>query len=202
MNTVNKIIPANTISKIILPVFISAARGTVIGSDYAEDLRSFVQNKINNGTLYTPPELFDYPLSNRLQLFLNSNIAEHAVVDTLNGKLLESNDELTLESTAVLGPDGCALADVTVDGIEVEVKVVFKDPKKALKKAHKKPVVAVYIISAFPHWKFYVARNSPDLNDTVFVWEQMMNTNCPELSLLQLKDLADGSLAISTITNC
>lgn len=129
--------------------------------EISQAIRQFIQAKINNGTLYTPLEMMNYTLSKRYQLFNNSNIAEHAFIEVIGGSLLDGNDILTLTSEAVIGEDGCAEADVKVGDLEVEIKVTYSEETCAniFKKAHKKPIVCVYIISrsgSKSHWQLFI----------------------------------------------
>lgn len=195
-----------------LPTFSAWAVGQKISEKPADLLRKFIEEKIANGTLYTEAAMNGYLHSKRLQLFLNSNIAEHFVVKVLGGKLLDGNDELTLDSEAIIGEDGCAKADVVVDGVEVEVKVTHNNDTAAnvLAKAHKKPIVVIYIISPVlaSHWYIYVRQEdgsyvkvseSPtnELETKALAWQEALRNEAPVLPLVYLKDEPDGSLSVS-----
>lgn len=148
------------IYSIDLQAFSNWAIGKQIPKKWAKLFKDFIQEKIDNKTLYTPADMQDYPLIKRFQLFVNSNIAEHKIAAELQGTVLEGNDLLTVESIAKIGEDDYALADVTVDGMGIEVKVTKNNEteQKIFERAHRQPVVAVYVI--YPgktnHWNFYV----------------------------------------------
>lgn len=189
-------------------------RGNKLSVEQVSQIQDFFITKMTNGTLFTPadkPRLKD-PLY-RLQLFTNSNIAEHTVADILNGTLLETNDILTLESTANCNRDGTAKADVLIDGIEVEVKVIYNSDGLVDAKlhAHKSQVLAIYTIRSdyFPHWTFYIncSKNNnsyasveflsarENLNNSakdfiykVYHWQEQMNQKTPRLNLIQISN--------------
>jgi hypothetical protein len=188
-------------------------RGNSLSAEQTSQIQDFFITKMTNGTLFTPkdqPELKN-PLY-RLQLFTNSNIAEHAVEEILNGTLLETNDVLTLDSTANCNRDGTAKADVLIDEINVEVKIILNSDNLSIAKmcAHKSQILAVYTIrsNSSPHWAFYIncskdknvyeslavlsaRKNLKDSSKAfiykVYHWQECMNRERPILNLIQIK---------------
>lgn len=183
-----------------------------LNAEAADRIRKFIETKINDKTLYTPDYMLSYPLSKRFQLFVNSNIAEHVVETILGGTQLDANDMLTIPGKAVIGDDGCAEADVTVGGIGVEVKVTHNDEtaENIFKSAHRKMVVAVYIISTSTkaHWHLYLRHGdgsyvhipdnaSTELGLKVLSWQTMLREKAGTIELLYFQDESNGGLTVT-----
>lgn len=92
-----------------------------------------------------------------LQYIVNAFKTEAVAAKVLGGTHLSQNNHWTVTSTASIGEDGYALADVTVDDKEVEIKTFKNFSTVNFDASHNKPFVLAYIIGAGQenHWQMY-----------------------------------------------
>lgn len=174
----------------------------------ADKIKNFVQEKLNNNTLYMPEHMKDYLLTKRLQLLINTTIVEHAIMDSLNGKLLNKSDVVSVISPVIVGQDGCEISSINIDNHSISVKIIYNTEAKdkILVRENKIPIVVIYNCSQKEenHWEVYVRNNagmykSADESDNELAkkWQEMLRSATPKLSLINFTELKNGNLKIS-----